>query len=209
MTKSSTSKVPRDAHRKTAPKLTAGKARPTNGKTAPKVAVGEARDTAPKLVPKVATEKARNAQFEEFRDTRDTQVPNSMRALVERSVDQTRELYEHSKNTLKAVLESWEKSFGAASEGAVALNHKMIDIAERNINTGFDLATSLAGANNLAEVMELQAAYWRKQFGELTTQAEEVRVLSTEVFGNVAEPIKAQVTRGMNESMKRIKSIER
>ena len=77
------------------------------------------------------------------------------------------ELYEGSKNTLQAVLESWQKSFGAAGQGAAALNRRFIDLAERNINTGFDLATGLAGARNLAEVMELQAAYWRKLFGEL------------------------------------------
>jgi phasin len=195
MTKSVTPKVLRDAHRKTAPKVAAGKARPTNGKTVPKVAVGEARDRAPKPAPKVATEKARNAQFEGFREN---QVPSSMRALAERNVAQTREVYERSKNTLRAVLESWEKSFGAAGEGAVALNHKIIDIAERNINTGFDLAADLAGANNLAEVMELQAAYWRKQFGDLSAQAEELRALSTRVTANMAEPIKAQVTHGMD-----------
>jgi hypothetical protein len=31
----------------------------------------------------------------------------------------------------------------------------------------------LAGAKNLSEAMELQAAYWRKQLGELTAQAGE------------------------------------
>ena len=36
-----------------------------------------------------------------------------------------------------------------------------------NINTGFDLATDLAGARNLAEVMQLQATCWRKLLGEL------------------------------------------
>jgi hypothetical protein len=46
----------------------------------------------------------------------------------------------------------------------VALNRKIIDIAERNVSTRFDLAMSLAGARNLAEVMNLQADYWRKQF---------------------------------------------
>jgi hypothetical protein len=82
-------------------------------------------------------------------------------------VAQTRELYERSKSTLQAVLESFQKSFGAAGQGVVALNVKMIDLAERNINTGFDLATNLASARNLAEVMELQATYWRKVLGEL------------------------------------------
>ena len=45
-------------------------------------------------------------------------------------------------------------------------------MAERNINASFDLATGLAGARNLAEVMELQAAYWRKLLGELRAQQE-------------------------------------
>ncbi|MGH9552720.1 MAG: phasin family protein [Terriglobales bacterium] len=91
---------------------------------------------------------------------------------------QTREQYERSKNTLKAVLDSWEKSFGAAGQRAVAFNRNVIDIAERNINTGFDLVTGLAGARNLAEVMELQAAYWHKLLGALQTHVEEGRAAS-------------------------------
>jgi hypothetical protein len=68
----------------------------------------------------------------------------------------------------------------------LALNRKIIDVADRNINSGFDLATSLARAKNLAEVMELQAAYWRKQFRNLSVQAEEVRALSPKLTANVA-----------------------
>ena len=98
-----------------------------------------------------------------------------MRELAERSVAQTREVYEHSKNTLQSVLESWQKSFGTAGQGVTALNQRIIDMAERNIDTSFDLATNLCRAKNFAEVMELQTAYWQKQFGELKTLADEVR----------------------------------
>ena len=131
-------------------------------------------------------------QFEEFRDA---QVPATLRDLAERNIAQTRELYERSKDTLQAVLASWQKSFGAANQGAVALNLKIMDIAERNINTGFDLAMSLAGAKNAAEAMELQSAYWRKQLSRLQTQAEEVRALSTRITANVTEPIDSEVAR--------------
>ena len=103
----------------------------------------------------------------------------------------------------RQILDTWEKSSDAAGQGVVALNRKIVDIAERNISAGFDLATKLAGAKNLAEVMELQAAYWRKQFGELKLQAEEVRALSTKVTADVAEPIKAQVARHIDESTRR------
>jgi hypothetical protein len=67
-------------------------------------------------------------------------------------------------------LESWQKSFGAAGQGAAALNRRFIDLAERNMNTGFDFAMGLAGARNLTEVMELQATYWRKLLGDLQAE---------------------------------------
>jgi hypothetical protein len=200
-----------DAHRRAAPNLAAGKARepkiaskavgmtrPTDPKTA-SAAAGMARVSDPKASatdPKTAsaaagiariTDPNTTAQFEEFRDT---QVPDSMRALAERNVAQTRELYERSKNALEGVLASCDKCFDAAGQGAVALNRKTRHIAYRNINASFDLARSLAGARNLAEALELQAAYWRKLFGELQTQAEELRALSTKVTADVAKPIK-------------------
>ncbi|MGB0055382.1 MAG: phasin family protein [Methyloceanibacter sp.] len=166
--------------------------------SARKTAARKAHRTYRKPAPKTVAEKARgtfrktSAQFEEL--ARDAQMPESVRALAEKSVAQTRQLYEHS---LEAVLESWGRLVDAAGQGAVALNRKAIDIARRNINTGFGLAESLAGAKNLSEAMELQAAYWRKQLGELTAQAGEMRTLSTKVTADVAAPIKAQVTRGM------------
>ena len=82
------------------------------------------------------------------------------------------------------------------------MNHKVIDIAQRNINSGLDLAVSLTAAKNLAEVIELQAAYWRKQFGALADQAKEVRALSTEVTADVAKQVKEQVARGVDDLRK-------
>jgi hypothetical protein len=152
---------------KSAPKAAARKTR--DAKTASK---GKARSKHHKPAAKVAAEMVRDphrktaAQFEQFRGT---QVPDPLRVLAESNVAQTRELYEGSKNTLQAVLESWKKSFGAVGQSAVALNRQIIEIAERNIDTGFDLATGVARARNLAEVMELQAAYWRKVLREFRT----------------------------------------
>ena len=140
---------------------------------------------------------------DQFEDFRGAQVPATLRDLAETNIAQTRELYERSKDTLQAVLTSWQKSFGAANQGAVALNLKIMDIAERNISTGFDLAMSLAGAKNASEAMELRSAYWRKQLSRLQTQAEEVRALSTRITANVTEPIESEVTRVGTKSSRR------
>jgi hypothetical protein len=131
-------------------------------------------------------------QFEGFRDA---QVAAPLRDLAESNIAQTREVYERSKEALQAVFASWQKSFGAANQGAAALNFKIMDIAERNISTGFDLAMSLAGAKNASEAMELQSAYWRTQLSRLQTQAEEVRALSTRITAKVTEPIESEIAR--------------
>ena len=150
----------------------------------PRVAAEQARDEHRKTAP----------QIEKL--ALDTPLPEAMRAVAEKNVAQTREVYERSKDALETALETVERSFDALGQGTTALNHKVIDIAQRNINSGFDLAVSLTAAKNLAEVIELQAAYWRKQFGALADQAKEARALSTEVTADVAKQVKEQVARG-------------
>jgi hypothetical protein len=184
----------------------AKKTRGTHRKTARKVGAGNAHSNDRKMVPKAVAQKGRKAVAEKARTTyrrtavqfdqlaQTAQMPESVRALAEKSVAQTRELYVHS---FEAVLESWEGFVVAAGQGAVALNRKAIDIARRNINDGFRLAEGLARAKSVAEAMELQTAYWRKQFGELAAHAGEMRTLSSKVTTDAAAPRRAQVTRGM------------
>ena len=149
--------------------------------------------------PQTAAEQARK----NYRDaTPNVAVPEAVRVMAEKSVAQTREVYDRSKDALDASLSTLERTFDAAGQGAAAFNRKIIEIAQRNVNSGFDLAKSLAGAKNLSEIAEIQAAYWRKLFSTLTAQAEEVRALSTKVTAAAAEPIKAHVTNGMDELRK-------
>ena len=211
-------------HRKPTSQVAAEKASNTHRKETPKVATETVRGTHRKVAAKFqefrspqkphAMPAFAEGSLNEFRATAvpypmpasakgrvdhqieelPTQVPASMRALAEMNVAQTHALYQRSANAFEAVFESWEDCLDAAGQGAVAFNRKIMDIAERNISTGFDLATRLARAKNPVEAIEMQAAYWRKQFGELRMQAEEVRTLLERVTDSVAEPIKAQVT---------------
>ena len=123
-------------------------------------------------------------------------IPEGVRALAEKSVAQTRQVYDGSSDAFDASVATFEKTFDAAGQGAAAFNRKIIDISRRNLNSVFDLATSLAGAKDLADIVESQRAYWQKQFGALASQAEEVRGLSTKITADATEPIKSQIARG-------------
>jgi phasin len=155
------------------------------------------------LNPQAAADQARNA----YRDVTaqlgllalDTAIPEALGTLAEKTVGQRREAYVRSKDALEASIATFERSFDVAGWGAAAFNHKIIDIDRRNLNSGFDLANSLAGAKNLAEIVELQAAYWRMQFSALTAQAEEVCALPGDDAG---EPVKGHLANSMDQLRK-------
>jgi phasin len=156
--------------------------------------------------PQAAAEKARAA----YRSTTDqlsnlgldTAVPEGVRALAEKTVAQTRVAYDRSLDAFDASLTTFERTCEAAGQGAAAFNRKIVDIARRKVDVNFDLAKSLASAKNLADIVELQAAFWRKQFGVLTAQAEEVRALSTKVTADMAKPIKSQMASSADGAVK-------
>jgi hypothetical protein len=150
--------------------------------------------------PQVAAEQARVA-YREMTDQLgnlglDTAVPEGVRALAERTVAQTREACDRSLDAFDASLATFEKSFEAAGQGAAAFNRKIADIARRNVDASFDLATSLANAKDLTDIMRMQAAFWCKRFAVLTAQAEEVHALSTKVAADAAERISSQTVHG-------------
>ena len=128
----------------------------------------------------------------------DGSVPEAVRSMNEKTVAQTREVYDRSKDAFDASVSTLEGTFAAAGQGVVAFNRKFVDIAQRNVNTAFDLAKSMAGAKNLAEILQLQGDYWQKLCGNLTSQAEEVRELSSKVTAAASE----QVKRGVDELRK-------
>lgn len=132
-----------------------------------------------------------------------TSVPEAVRAMAEKNVKQTRETYENTKVAMEDAVGVLERSIDMAGQGAAALNRKVISLAQTNLNTGFDLAREMAGAKNVAELMELQASFARNQFGALTAQAEEVRTLASKVASDAASPIKDHVSQSIEKVMVR------
>jgi phasin len=131
----------------------------------------------------------------------DLAVPEALRSAAEQFVTQSREAYERSRDAMEDTVEMLEESIDMAGQGTAAINRKVIELLQSNVNSGFDLAKELAGAKNVAEIFERQTAFARKQFETFATQAEEIRELSTKVATDTAEPFKAHVTRSM-ESLK-------
>ncbi len=89
--------------------------------------------------------------------------------------------------------DSFERSFKAAGQGAIAVNQKLIDFARANMQSGFDFAISLATASSPMQMMQLQMSYWDERMRVLASQAEELRALSAELMAKTSEPFRQQM----------------
>lgn len=159
----------------------------------------------------VEVEKAMDAAEESFKTVEanmskmfenvDMAVPEAVRKMAEQTVNQSREAYEKAKDAMEDTVGVLEQSIDKAGQGAVAWNRKVIDLAQTNLNTSFDFAKELAGAKNVAELMELQSKFARSQFETLTSQAEEVRTLATKIATDTTSPMKEHVTQSFDKAM--------
>jgi Phasin protein len=88
------------------------------------------------------------------------------------------------------------ESLKAAVPAAVAVNHKLVDIAQTNMKAGMALARDLASAKSPLEMMQLGMTSWQAHLGVLEAQARELRMLSAELMTTANEPIRARLLRG-------------
>ena len=130
-------------------------------------------------------------------------VPEAVRSLAEQTVTQSREAYENAKGAMEEAVDVLEKSIDQTGQGVAAINRKALGIAQENLNTSFDLAKELAGAKNVAEIMELQSSFVRKQFETFAAQAEEFRALSAQITTDAISPVTEHVSRSIDKAVKR------
>ena len=74
------------------------------------------------------------------------------------------------------------------------LNVKIINMAQANIEAGFELARQLAAAKQPSDVVELWTGHARKQFEMLNEQIKELTSLGQKMAGKSAEPIARSVS---------------
>ena len=83
----------------------------------------------------------------------------------------------------------------AATDSRLVLHREMIDLVQRNLNASLSLLRRLAGARNLGEMVELQAAHFSNQLAASIAQSEELATLSIKTalkFARGAYPGHAQ-----------------
>ena len=121
------------------------------------------------------------------------EVPAAMRDAADKVVTQVKDGYAKMKVAAEETTDLIEDTYATASAGVKDFNMKALESARTNMNASFDHARDLMGAKTLAEVIELQSAYLRKQFEAVQTQVKDLSTIAQKTATDTAEPVKEKV----------------
>jgi phasin len=129
----------------------------------------------------------------------DFEAPEAFRQITEKSVAQTKEMYERVRVGAEEATGLLENTFKTAATGAVEYNRKLIENARANANAIFDHAIALLGAKSPSEAIEVSTAHARKQFEAVADQTKELTALVQKVTTETAEPVKAGISKAFQK----------
>jgi|SRR5580692_7667891 phasin len=129
-----------------------------------------------------------------------TEFPGAVRASVEKSLEQSRAAYAKAKLVADESAAALETSYAAARAGVAAINAKAFETLRANVEANFDFLKSSFAAASLADYVELQGEFARKQMDAVADQTKEIGALAQKATLDAVQPIKAQVAKAFSLS---------
>jgi phasin len=147
-------------------------------------------------MPKTATQTAETIEFPTFDASKAT---DQMRAFAEKGVEQSKEVYGKMKTGAETAQKALETTFETAKSTGSDLSLKSIAAMRSNAEMGFAHLEALVGAKTLAEVIELQTAFFRKGAETAVAQAKDMQAAVTKAAEDVSKPMKTLFEKSVNE----------
>ena len=112
-------------------------------------------------------------------DTPKIEVPEAVRDLTERNVEQARAAYSQFMDVTRKTQEIMTRSSGVMASGFREMQERALRYTQLNLDASFNLASELARAKDPKEAMEIQAKFARAQMEAYQEQAQELGRLLT------------------------------
>ena len=126
------------------------------------------------------------------------EMPEAFREMAEKGVTQAKDNYEKIQAATAEATELLKDTYTTAAKGATDYNLKVIEIARTNTNAAFDYAYELLAVKSPSDFVVLWTAHARKQFDTMIAQTKALTELAQKVTTEIAEPLKAGVTKAFN-----------
>jgi hypothetical protein len=112
------------------------------------------------------------------------EIPPQLREMAEKNVEQARAAYGQFMDFLTQAINAWQQSPSGAQTtvGFRAVQDKAIAFAKENAERSFTLASELARAKDVQEVLTLQGRYAQTQIQTFGLQAQQLAWLMTDAM---------------------------
>jgi len=112
-------------------------------------------------------------------------IPNEMRDLAEKNVEQARVAYGQFMEFMSQAMNAWPSSGAPEAGNFKALQERAVAFAKENAERSFSLASDLAKAKDMQEVVTLQSRYVQTQMQTFGIQAQQLSWLMADAFRNM------------------------
>jgi len=95
------------------------------------------------------------------------------------------------KSATEAASGIFGETFEAAQSHSIAMTLKTVEIAKANADASFDFLKAIIGTKTIAECIEVQTAYARKQFDALNVHVKDVQDAAQKAGQDLVRPSRA------------------
>lgn len=110
------------------------------------------------------------------------EIPQQLRELAEKNVEQARSAYGQFMDAMVQATSMWSMAMPANSmtSGFKTVQERAVRFAKQNAEAGFALASELANAKDISDVLAIQSRYAQTQMQAYALQAQELGRLMAE-----------------------------
>jgi phasin len=110
------------------------------------------------------------------------EIPPEIRDLAEKNVEQARQAYGQFMDFMSQAMSAWTGAASPEAGGFKAVQDKAIAFAKENAERSFALASDLAKAKDVQDVITLQSRYVQTQMQTFGIQAQQISWLMADAL---------------------------
>jgi phasin len=130
-------------------------------------------------------------------EQQDFQIPQQLRELAEKNLEQARVAYGKFLDGMAEAVRAWSTVPSAViTSGLKGVQERAIQFAKENGEAGFALASDLAKAKDLQDVLRLQSNFAQVQMQSYARQAQELGRLMVEATRSSKQGLNAPIVAG-------------
>jgi phasin len=107
------------------------------------------------------------------------EIPNEMRAVAERSVEQAKLAFNNYMQAAQEAVSTFEERVKASQVGAQGISKKAMSFAERNVLSAFEFAQKIVQAKDIQELVRMQTEFVQSQMQVLSEQVKDLGETAT------------------------------